>query len=529
MASPEAHGDFDVDVDRDQGRDPDNDNDDDGFGGPYRNFNRDDPPNSRLFLMVNKATKYRQLWDLFEQFGEIQDIRVLKDRDTQESKGLAYVKFSKASQACRAMEELNGKKLRDGKPMKILIAQSRTSHTNRDLEDAELTRIFVMIPKNFTENDLTSNFEEFGEIEYCNVLRDKSTGESKGYGYVRFMRPSQAALAIENSDRRFRAILAEPKYRLNPNPQGDWHQPPESMHANFGYDPCFQGVPPIFKNMGPKTLPLPHFDDFGCHPGPPLSNLTSDDSLDFSRWLSVTMDPCITREQLTALFGLIPGLDFCDAQKDVINSCRLGYVRYNNPASAIYAKEKLNQFEYPPGSPMMIHFAKDVEAATSGENPLRLMALQLVTAQVMAEVSSHFTDRAQPGRGQMVQPQMMQSTQQTRHANGDFETSFTTARLPPKQPLAPMNTPMKERLFVVCSSSAPPPPEALTNAFCRFGNLIEIYMLPSKSYGYAKYADESSAKAAIEALHGQEVCGVRLKVLPADPPKEEARKRKHTV
>ena len=40
------------------------------------------------------------------------------------------------------------------------------------------------------------------------------------------------------------------------------------------------------------------------------------------------------------------------------------------------------------------------------------MALQLVTAQVMAEVSSHFTDGAQPGRGQMVQPQMMQSTQQ---------------------------------------------------------------------------------------------------------------------
>uniref|UniRef100_A0A8C4WTZ6 RNA binding motif protein 45 n=1 Tax=Eptatretus burgeri TaxID=7764 RepID=A0A8C4WTZ6_EPTBU len=512
-------------------RDRENDKDRDReMHSGYRGYvNLHEPPNSRLFLVVSRSTTERELREMFDKFGEIQDILSVKDKFTKEAKGVAYVKYGKSSQACRAMEELNGKSLSDGKPMKVLIAQSRSSSCGRDVEDEDLTRIFVMIPKSFTEEDLKSNFQEFGDIEYCRIQRDKVSGEGKGYGYVRYMRPSQAALAIENSDRRFRAILAEPKYRLNPNPQGDWHQPPESMHANFGYDPCFQGVPPIFKNMGPKTLPLPHFDDFGCHPGPPLSNLTSDDSLDFSRWLSVTMDPCITREQLTALFGLIPGLDFCDAQKDVINSCRLGYVRYNNPASAIYAKEKLNQFEYPPGSPMMIHFAKDVEAATSGENPLRLMALQLVTAQVMAEVSSHFTDRAQPGRGQMVQPQMMQSTQQTRHANGDFETSFTTARLPPKQPLAPMNTPMKERLFVVCSSSAPPPPEALTNAFCRFGNLIEIYMLPSKSYGYAKYADESSAKAAIEALHGQEVCGVRLKVLPADPPKEEARKRKHTV
>lgn len=33
------------------------------------------------------------------------------------------------------------------------------------------------------------------------IIKNKSTGESKGLGYVRYYKPSQAALAIENCDK----------------------------------------------------------------------------------------------------------------------------------------------------------------------------------------------------------------------------------------------------------------------------------------------------------------------------------------
>lgn len=33
------------------------------------------------------------------------------------------------------------------------------------------------------------------------ILKNKTTGESKGLGYVRYYKPSQAALAIENCDK----------------------------------------------------------------------------------------------------------------------------------------------------------------------------------------------------------------------------------------------------------------------------------------------------------------------------------------
>ena len=44
-----------------------------------------------------------------------------------------------------------------------------------------------------------------------------------------------------------------------------------------------------------------------------------------------------------------------------------------------------------------------------------------------------------------------------------------------------------------------------------------MYMLQGKTCGYAKYACKESADKALAALHGQEICGSRLKVMPADP------------
>jgi RNA recognition motif-containing protein len=79
-----------------------------------------------------------------------------------------------------------------------------------------------------------------------------------------------------------------------------------------------------------------------------------------------------------------------------------------------------------------------------------------------------------------------------------------------------MDSPVAERLFIVCTPS-PPPLYALKDVFGRFGGLIDIYLLNGKTCGYAKYAGKENAEKAVAALHGQEVCGARLKVMPADP------------
>lgn len=52
--------------------------------------------------------------------------------------------------------------------------------------------------------------------------------------------------------------------------------------------------------------------------------------------------------------------------------------------------------------------------------------------------------------------------------------------------------------------------------------------MPGRNVGYMKYAERKSADDAMATLHGQMVNGVKMKVMRADPPKEESHKRQRT-
>ena len=59
--------------------------------------------------------------------------------------------------------------------------------------------------------------------------------------------------------------------------------------------------------------------------------------------------------------------------------------------------------------------------------------------------------------------------------------------------------------------------------------MIDVWMVKDRNFGYAKFAAKESAEAAIVGLNGHTVMGMKLKVMPADPPKSEAsRKRPRT-
>jgi hypothetical protein len=49
----------------------------------------DDPPFSRLFLLIPKAMSEDELRNAFQIHGKIQDIHMIRDRRSQESKGFS--------------------------------------------------------------------------------------------------------------------------------------------------------------------------------------------------------------------------------------------------------------------------------------------------------------------------------------------------------------------------------------------------------------------------------------------------------
>uniref|UniRef100_UPI00398E72B6 RNA-binding protein 45 n=1 Tax=Pristiophorus japonicus TaxID=55135 RepID=UPI00398E72B6 len=491
---------------------------DSGSSRPMANL--DHPPNSRLFLVISKSTSEEVIREKFSFFGDIQDIWVVRDKQSKDHKGIAYVKFGKSSHACKAMEDMHGKALtEDTKPIKVFIAQSRGSGSHRDVEDEELTRIFVMIPKSYAEDDLREKFKEFGDIEYCSVIKNKNTGESKGFGYVRFLKPSQAAQAIENCERSFKAILAEPRNKPTYSENdyvGGARQ--ESSSYGSGFDP------PRGQNM----FPFGEFTNFGTSEmrggemrgGEMRAEIRSEmrGGENISTCLSVSTRGVLTHEQVYSLFDIIPGLEYCEIQRDPYMGYGKGYalVRYNNVASAVYAKEKLHGFEYPPGNRLGVNYFED-DPGDRRSNPVGMMALQLVAAQMMSLACNSPVGQqivpASPGFGGSNTTQMSR-----------LQVDFS---VPASQNFAASDSTVRERLFVVFNPTVLPL-DVLEDLFCRFGNLIEVYLVPGRNIGYVKYAERHSATNAMEALHGKVVNGIKLKVMLADPPREESHKRQRT-
>ena len=53
------------------------------------------------------------------------------------------------------------------------------------------------LPYSLTEDDLKAAFSEFGEVSSTNIIMDKMSGQSKGFGFVEMPDDSEADQAIK--------------------------------------------------------------------------------------------------------------------------------------------------------------------------------------------------------------------------------------------------------------------------------------------------------------------------------------------
>jgi RNA recognition motif-containing protein len=543
--------------------------------------------------VCGKQITEEQFRESFGVYGTIEEVWILKDRVTNDPKGVTYIKFSKTSEAALAMEEMNAKCIPGSpRPLKVLIAHSRDQGSRRDMnEDERLVRLFVVVNKTMSETELREHFEQFGDIDYVSIVRDRSSKESKGFAYVKYHRMSHAAKAFEECDRSFKPVFADPKPQ-----KSSYHDGAGSGGGGGGGgggSERFGG--PGSTASGSTSASISASYDM-------LSYMdTSQSNPEGIHRLSVSVSPSVNQDQLWRLFDLVPGLDYCDRSRDSRNGSGGGgggsrtkgfyTVVYNNPQSATYAKEKLHGFEYPPGHRMVVRFdtTYDQGSNSSGggsgshhfnrggypqqpgfspvsprhgpmghpppvphqggmapplpppvslqgpppkmniQNDLAHLTETIANATALLQAAGYAAPNAPlsvPSLNIVGQP-MQPPAVSTIPGGETYDPSYCSVKLPSPQPLAAMDSVVSERLFIVCTP-IPPQLYALKDVFGRFGSLIDIYMLNGKTCGYAKYGSKESADRAVTALHGQEICGSRLKVMPADPQDksgDSARKR----
>ncbi|XP_051574033.1 CUGBP Elav-like family member 1 isoform X17 [Myxocyprinus asiaticus] len=137
-----------------------------------------------------------QLRELFEPYGAVYEINVLRDRSQNppQSKGCCFVTYYTRKSALEAQNALHNMKILPGMHHPIQMKPA-DSEKNNAIEDRKL--FIGMISKKCNENDIRLMFSPYGQIEECRILRGPD-GLSRGCAFVTFTARQMAQSAIKS-------------------------------------------------------------------------------------------------------------------------------------------------------------------------------------------------------------------------------------------------------------------------------------------------------------------------------------------
>ncbi|KAG9005953.1 hypothetical protein FRB94_001081 [Tulasnella sp. JGI-2019a] len=174
----------------------------------------DDDAEARSVFVSQLAARLtaRDLGYFFEDKlgeGTVRDSRIVQDRISRRSKGIAYVELASQELVLKAIA-LTGTVVM-GLPIMVQLTESERNKQAAAGDSLNLPpgasaapagmQLYVgSLHFNLTESDIKQVFEPFGELDFVDLHKDPQTGRSKGYAFVQYKRGDDAKMALEQMD-----------------------------------------------------------------------------------------------------------------------------------------------------------------------------------------------------------------------------------------------------------------------------------------------------------------------------------------
>ncbi|KAI8338818.1 hypothetical protein BD560DRAFT_412765 [Blakeslea trispora] len=199
---------------------------------------------------------HNALYDIFRPYGPLNICKTIPEEDTQFTKAL--VQYFSQEDSDRAMNALDGKKIEHNtiRIYSFVMSNLATSHNDTTMESKpegliDFMNLYVKnLDPTVNSNDLFGLFRSFGRIVSARVMSNPQTGFSKGYGFVSFSKPEEAALALQKMKgfqfRNKSMIVAyhEPKKprqeKSSSTTTSSFHSPPPSAPIEYMTTPYFE-------------------------------------------------------------------------------------------------------------------------------------------------------------------------------------------------------------------------------------------------------------------------------------------------
>ncbi|RVX12023.1 Heterogeneous nuclear ribonucleoprotein Q [Vitis vinifera] len=187
-------------------KDPDGDDEIKSAKGEVDNENRRHaellalpPHGSEVYLggIPNNASE-EDLRGFCEPVGEVTEVRILKGKDSAETKGYAFVTFRTKELASKAMEELNNAEI---KGRKIKCSASQVKH-----------RLFISnVPRTWEEEDMKKVVTEIGPgVNLVELWKDpQNSSRNRGFAFIEYYNHACAEYS--------RKKMSNPKFKLDNN------------------------------------------------------------------------------------------------------------------------------------------------------------------------------------------------------------------------------------------------------------------------------------------------------------------------